>query len=207
MKKKPLEKKNAPFTAKSDNHPTISVCIIAKNEEKHLDRCLRSVKPVAHEIIIVDTGSTDKTLKIARKYTDKVWIHPWNDSFSEARNHALGYATGDWIFTIDADEELVKEDIPILHQAVRDNNIDAVLIQLITTSDRASGKGVFNQERLLRNNGVIRYQGRVHNRIIGITSSKVYPIRLLHYGYHPGQSDMAKKFDRTVPLLLKDLAD
>ena len=91
-----------------------------ERREKFLGKCLESIKAVADEIIIVDTGSNDGTVDIARKYTDKVFFHPWEDNFSKARNQALAYATGDWILIIDADEELVQEDIPNLMNALED---------------------------------------------------------------------------------------
>jgi len=207
MKIKSLNKPPVDILPLPSKKPSISVCLIAKNEEKFLDRCLQSVKPIADEIIFVDTGSTDRTLEIARKYTEKIWIHPWNDNFSEARNHYLKYATGDWIFQIDADEELVREDIPNVFKAIQDERIDAILIQIVNTSRKESSKGVFNVERIFRNNRIIHYEGRVHNRVVGITSAKVYPIRFIHYGYDPGEGDTDKKFTRTVSLLQKDLDD
>jgi glycosyltransferase involved in cell wall biosynthesis/Flp pilus assembly protein TadD len=207
MKNKSLQKKTVSNTGLPAKKPLISVCLIAKNEEKYLDQCLRSVKPIADEIIFVDTGSTDRTMEIARKYTDKIWTHPWNDSFSEARNHYLQYATGDWIFQIDADEELVQEDLPNVLKAVQNKDIDAIMIQIVNTSRKESSKGIFNVERVFRNNGIIHYEGRVHNRVIGIASAKVYPIRFIHYGYDPGEGDTEKKFARTISLLQKDLAD
>lgn len=187
--------------------PLISVCLIAKNEEKYLDQCLKSVVAVADEIIFVDTGSTDRTLEIARKYTDKIWIHPWQDSFSEARNHYLNYATGEWIFQIDADEELVQEDIPNLLEAVRDREVDGIMVQIVSKFSGGKSEAVHSVERLFRNNGVIHYKGRVHNRVVGMTNARVYPIRMLHYGYDINQVQTEKKFARTVSLLKMDLED
>ncbi len=187
--------------------PKISVCLIAKNEEKYLDQCLKSVVAVADEIIFVDTGSTDRTLEIARKYTDKIWIHPWQDSFSEARNHYLNYATGEWIFQIDADEELVQEDIPNLLEAVRDREVDGIMVQIVSKFSGGKSEAVHSVERLFRNNGVIHYEGRVHNRVVGMTNARVYPIRMLHYGYDINQVQTEKKFARTVSLLKMDLED
>lgn len=206
MKKKNTNKPKFSAASQSEN-PLISVCMIAKNEEKYIDQCLSSVKPIADEIIFVDTGSTDKTVEIARKYTDKIYLHPWNDSFSEARNHYLKYAKGEWIFQIDADEELFKEDIPKVRKAVMDECIDAVVIPIVSTARKGRSKAVHNVERIFRNNGIIHYEGRVHNRIVGTTSAKFAPIRLLHYGYDIMESDTGKKFERTVNLLKKDLED
>lgn len=89
---------------------TISVCMIVKNEEKNLAGCLDCLKAIADEIIIVDTGSTDKTKEIAKRYTDKVFDFEWVDDFSAARNFAFSKATMDYIYSADADERLDKEN-------------------------------------------------------------------------------------------------
>ncbi len=89
---------------------TISVCMIVKNEEKNLAGCLDCLKMVADEIIVVDTGSTDKTKEIAKQYTDKIYDFVWIDDFSAARNFAFSKATMDYIYSADADERLDKEN-------------------------------------------------------------------------------------------------
>ena len=89
----------------------ISVCMIVKNEEGCLDRCLKSLVPIADEIIVVDTGSTDRTKEIAGKYTDRIYDFKWNSNFSDARNYSFSLATGDYIYCADADEELDDENI------------------------------------------------------------------------------------------------
>lgn len=95
---------------------TISLCMIVKNEEKVLSKCLESVQGIVDEIIIVDTGSTDKTLDVAKKYTDKIYYFDWISDFSAARNESLKYANSDYILILDADEYLeegvnLQEDI------------------------------------------------------------------------------------------------
>ena len=82
MKKK--LKKNDLRSKHNQDELLVSVCLIARNEEKYIEQCLRSVKRVADEIILVDTGSTDRTVELARKFTDRIYFHPWQDSFSEA---------------------------------------------------------------------------------------------------------------------------
>ena len=89
---------------------TVSLCMIVKNEEQVLARCLDSIKDLMDEIIIVDTGSTDKTKEIAGKYTDKVYDFEWIDDFSAARNESFKYATMDYIYVADADEVLDEEN-------------------------------------------------------------------------------------------------
>lgn len=89
---------------------SVSLALIVKNEESCLEKCLSSFKPVVDEIIVVDTGSTDRTKEIARKFTDKVYDFPWIDDFSAARNFSFDKCTGDFIFWVDADDQLYPED-------------------------------------------------------------------------------------------------
>lgn len=96
--------------------PKLSLCMIVKNEEACLADCLASVQGLIDEIIIVDTGSTDKTKEIAQKFTDKIFDFQWQDDFSAARNFSLKKATGDWVLVLDADEVLAEED----HQKIRE---------------------------------------------------------------------------------------
>jgi glycosyltransferase involved in cell wall biosynthesis len=88
----------------------ISVCVICRNEEKNIERCLSSIKNIADEIIIVDTGSKDSTINIAKKFTDKIFNFKWGDDFSEARNFAIKNAEKEWILFIDADESISQKD-------------------------------------------------------------------------------------------------
>ncbi|MDB9822551.1 glycosyltransferase [Deltaproteobacteria bacterium] len=200
--------KKTTFSKKSMEHlktGSISLCMIVKDEERFLDNCLQSVKDIADEIIIVDTGSKDRTVNIAKKYTDRIFLHPWNDSFSEARNHYLKYAVGDWIFQIDADEELVKEDIPVLLEAVKNSDVDAIMVQIVSNINKGQSEARHNVERLFRNNGKIHYEGRVHNRLVGFKRPGLYPIRLIHYGYDLDKDSTEKKFQRRIDLLRMDL--
>jgi glycosyltransferase involved in cell wall biosynthesis/thioredoxin-like negative regulator of GroEL len=207
-KKKASNKKhNEQLVNKKVKRPKISLCMIVKNEERYLDNCLKSVKDVVDEIVIVDTGSEDRTVEIAKNYTDKVYFHPWKNSFSEARNHYLKYAAGDWIFQIDADEELVREDVSALLDAVKNEELDAIMVQIISQFKKGRSEAIHSVERIFRNNGVIHYEGRVHNRVVGITNAKVYPIRLIHYGYDLNQKESKKKCERTISLLKMDLKD
>lgn len=89
---------------------TISVCMIVKDEESVLARCLDSLKEIADEIIIVDTGSTDKTKKIATGYTDKIYDYKWENDFAAARNFSFSKATGQYIYQADADEVIDEEN-------------------------------------------------------------------------------------------------
>lgn len=90
---------------------TVSLCMIVKNEEKILDRCLSPLARIMDEIIIVDTGSTDKTKEVAAKYTDKIYDYNWTGNFSDARNFSFSKATMDYIYCADADEVLDEENV------------------------------------------------------------------------------------------------
>src|SRR6202042_930105 len=97
--------------AKPASGLTLSLCMIVRDEEQMLPRCLAAVASAVDEIVIVDTGSTDATVEIARSFGAKVIEFPWTGSFSEARNVSFEAATGDWVMYLDADEVLVTEDI------------------------------------------------------------------------------------------------
>ena len=198
---------NTPAEDKAQE-PTISCCMIVKNEEAFLKQCLDSVKAYVDEIIIVDTGSTDKSVEIARQYTDKVYFHAWEDSFSKARNQALSYATGDWILQIDGDEELVAGSGPKLRQAVREAGpADAFHVNIISTFSNGMKEARHNFERLFRNNGMIHYAGIVHNRVEGAAMVKASRIEMMHYGYDVDEKKASEKFLRTKALLIRQIAE
>src|SRR3989338_64847 len=108
---------------------TISVCMIVKNEQQYLQQCLESVKNVADEIIIVDTGSTDNTKQIARQFTDNIYDFAWIDDFSAARNFSLSKAAKEWIFVIDADEFVMFNPKDVLFQF--ENNKELLAISFL----------------------------------------------------------------------------
>ena len=115
---------------KGENNMKLSICMMIKNEEKNLVRCLDKLKPLVDEglaeLIIVDTGSEDNSVNIAKQYTDRVYFHKWNKNFSEMRNKSISYAEGEWLLLIDADERLddVDELIELLHSNELDNYVE-----------------------------------------------------------------------------------
>ncbi|MBI2656555.1 glycosyltransferase [Candidatus Woesearchaeota archaeon] len=111
--------------------PTISLCMITKNEEVFLEQCLNSVKDIVDEIIIVDTGSEDKTLEIAKKFSAKMFHFKWIDDFSAARNESIKHATKDWILVLDADEVIEKNDLRKIKNEIEnaDNGIVGFTIE------------------------------------------------------------------------------
>ena len=183
--------------------PKISACMIVKNEEEFLPNCLNSIKGVVDEIIIVDTGSTDDTMTIAKNFGAKVYHHPWNDSFSEARNHCLNHASGDWILQIDADEELEQADIPKLRLAISDHRYNGIIIAI--QSIIKDGLHTFYHPRIFRRgNGF--YKDIIHEQTIIEGERLPTEIRLYHHGYNLDEKKMRIKWQRTTHLLKKQIA-
>ena len=183
----------------------ISLCMIVKDEESSLGRCLESIKDEVDEIIIVDTGSRDRTVEIARQYTDKIYFHPWENSFSKARNYSLKYATSDWIFILDADEELEGGSIGLIRKSIKDEYADAFNVGTKSFVNKGKGLTFHKTPRLFRNNGIIHYEGIVHNQVVGYKSLKNSDIIVLHHGYNVDHGTRTKKFNRTKALLYEQI--
>lgn len=189
----------------------LSICMMVKNESKNLERCLNSISPlmnsVKSELIIIDTGSTDDTIDIAKKYTDKIYEHPWNDNFSQMRNKSISYAVGDWIFILDADEELKEPEgiVKFLNSNVP-KNIGAASIQLVNIVKQDGKLGATVSTLRLFRNGNIKYVGEVHNLPTYEGSAQKVEGLVYHYGYIADDQDlMDEKFKRTSKLLIKAL--
>jgi glycosyltransferase involved in cell wall biosynthesis len=189
----------------------ISACMMVKNEEHTLERCLKSLKGFVDEIIVVDTGSTDRTVEIAEKYNARIYHHPWQNDFSLHRNQSLSYAKGRWVFIIDADEELCLANGNSLQDA-KDvlTKIDGKFpSSAILLKDVQKGMEVmqFNSARLFRN-GKVHYEGIVHNQpqVDGQSVFNPY-IFLKHYGYDLSPEQKELKFERSKVLLLKQVED
>ncbi|WP_257141400.1 glycosyltransferase family 2 protein [Bacillus toyonensis] len=127
---------------------TISLCIIVKNEEKTLERCLSSLKGIPDQIVIVDTGSTDRTVEIAKKWTPHVHHFTWAEDFSAARNESFRYATMDYILWLDADDIVKPEGAKALLslKSFLDPKIDAVSMKYYINFD-ANGNVIRSTHR------------------------------------------------------------
>jgi glycosyltransferase involved in cell wall biosynthesis len=210
-KKKSKKRKNIKVkqTAVPDKSPTISACMMVKDEEELLPRCLESVKDVVDEIGIVDTGSNDRTVEIAESYGVKVYHHLWENDFSKHRNQSISYATSDWILIIDADEELSPESRVQLRRTISDVPPEVSYLYFRVEDRNASGRvmSVMNSPRLFRNHMGFKYKNFIHNELElkgrGDTSNLV----LFHYGYHLSPERMKAKFERTTQLLKKRMEE
>lgn len=148
--------------------PDFSLCMIVKNEEKVLKRCLNSVKDVFDEIIICDTGSTDQTKEIAKAFTDKIYDFKWCDDFSAARNFAFSKSTSAYNMWLDADDILTEDNrkklVAFKHTLPMDT--DMVMMPYYTAYDENGNPSFsFYRERIVKNNGEFIFNGRVHEAI------------------------------------------
>ena len=187
----------------------LSLCMIVRDEEAVLGRCLAAAAPAVDEIIIVDTGSTDRTVEIASEYGARVIEHAWTGSFAEARNVSFEAATGDWILYLDADEELVADDVAPLRALTGQTWREAFyLVETSYTGELGDGQAmVHNALRLFRNRPQYRFTGRLHEQI-----SQTLPtynpdrveqsaVRLTHYGYLGSVRAAKEKSARNIELL------
>ena len=187
------------------NNPTLSLCMIVKDEEKSLPTCLESVKDYVDEIIVVDTGSTDRTVEIAKKYNAKVYHHAWENSFSKARNYSLRYATCDWILIMDADEEIEKKDAYKLRDTIREDDVNLIYMPAFSKQKGGTNSSVYLIERVFKNYLDFHYEGIVHNALKFSGPCKNENIVFYHYGYHLDDEHMERKFTRTSTLLKEQI--
>ncbi len=162
---------------------SISVCLIVKDEEKTLENCLKSVKAFADEVIVVDTGSTDKTKQIAKTYTDKVYDFEWIDDFSAARNYSFSKATCDYIMWLDADDVIFTEDIMKLwdFKLSKPSKVDVYMLKYVTkfTND-LKPEFSFYRERIVRRSANFTWQDPVHEVIVPRGNIAYLDINIYH---------------------------
>lgn len=191
----------------------ISLCMIAKNEEKFIGQAIRSVASIISETILVDTGSTDRTIPIAKELGAKVFEQPWLDDFSTPRNFGISKASGDWILVLDADEVIAKEDLAKVVSYLSLKNTAIEITQRHYTNDHRlsdftickgenpeleqGNKGYFesNCVRLFPNHKDIRYEGRIHE-LVEHSLNRLKNYKIISSGiriHHYGHTDEVKK--------------
>lgn len=195
------------------SEPKISLCMIAKNEAPVLRRCLDAAREAVDEIILVDTGSTDETAAIAASCGAKVFHHPWNDDFSQARNRSLDHATGDWILWLDADEVLQPGGGKAIRKAVCDREKAVYLLSFTNILDE--GKQThYLMPRLFLRRPEIRFVNVIHEQILGPAESYakknglqcgVCEARVLHFGYSESEMQRKGKVEKYQKLFEKQL--
>lgn len=189
--------------------PFLSICMIVKNEENVLRRCLDSIKGIADEIIIADTGSVDQTKDIALEYTDMVFDYTWEDDFSKARNFAASKASGEWIFVIDADEFVDRDSFIKFKEDLKNNPPDYnILAVQIVNFVGINGKdtSLNYHERLYKNDGLISYYRSIHELLKHKESKErrgFSDFQIYHSGYMKNIVNEKEKSNRNLTLLKK----
>jgi glycosyltransferase involved in cell wall biosynthesis len=182
--------------------------MIARDEERHLPDCLKSLEGIVDEVVIVDTGSVDGTVEIARAYGARIFHHEWDNSFANARNAGLDQARSRWILYIDADERLR----PISRSSVEELLENAQEVGFQVYLHQLPGYTPTLDYRLWRNDPRVRFWGDMHEKIIyGLVrvgeadgrSIDICDLILDHVGY---QGDQRRKYERNLPLLEAQVA-
>lgn len=192
----------------------ITLCMIVRNEENNLPRSLQSVKGLADELIVVDTGSVDNTVQVAEQFGAKVIFHPWKSDFSQARNTALTKATGDWILCLDADEALTEKTAEMLRALLDAPDVEGYFFDIVnfTGKNADSSRLVHQSCRLFRNRKTYQFSGRIHEQIVqSILRSRPGAqllktnLQIYHYGYLEGNEERRAKVERNIRLLQLEL--
>jgi tetratricopeptide (TPR) repeat protein len=193
------------FSSIPDSDNEISLCMIVKDEEDFLPRCLKSAEILVDEMVIVDTGSTDRTLEIASQFGARIYHHPWEDDYSKHRNQSLSYATKGWILVLDADEVIAQRDVQNIKSLIRTIQADGFFLTLrnyertlnlanITANCNDYEEGMdypgfipVDLIRLFKKDQDIFFSGKVHETVIqSFETSKKYAYRsnipIHHYG-------------------------
>lgn len=192
---------------------SISLCLIAKNEEHSIGRCLKSAKPFVEQIVVVDTGSTDFTVEIAEEMGAEVYHHLWQDDFALARNISLAKATGDWILFLDCDEELDAKTAPLLREVVKSDNYDGYWVDMVNMFDNKPNTR-FQGFRLFRNSPLHRFECPIHEQVLPSVIRNSSPekigksnITIYHYGYENDETTHRNKIERNLRILQKAMKD
>lgn len=212
-------------------YPSISLCMIVKDEQKWLEQCIKSVQPIVSEMIVVDTGSSDDTVKIAKRLGAQVFNIPWQDDFAAARNFSLQHAKSDWILVLDADEAVSQKQLNILRKLTLDPSKAYLLTQRHYSNDHRLSDfkpvrgeypewefdygGYFESSlvRLFPNHAGIQYRGKVHELVehsikeLGKLQIVMSGVTLHHYGHTPKARNLREKGTLYTPLGEAKLGD
>ena len=198
--------------------PLLSLCMIVRDEEDQIGRCLQAIRPAVDEIIVVDTGSTDRTIEIARSMGASVYHFSWTGSFAEARNYGIKHATGEWVLWLDADEEADALTVSALHSLsdCRGANLATVHMIHFMGSPDSSAEAAYRMThcRLFRNHMGFRFKGDIHEQIDHperllaeeLSSCYALPVTVFHYGYLDDVGQRKDKSGRNMEMIQRSLA-
>ena len=193
----------------ASSNPRISLALIARNEEKYLADCLRSVADAVDEIVVVDTGSTDRTAEIAAEHGALVAGFEWIDDFAAARNFAIERTTGDVVLVLDADERLAAGSARAIRRAARQRTRDAWRLTLTNLGPEGPAGDAVETLRLFRKTSNFHYLGRIHEQPIIERPERTgrCAARIEHLGYNPqvfAEKDKATRNRRLIELALAE---
>jgi len=182
----------------------LSACMIVKNEEKMLEKTLPSLSRHA-EIILVDTGSSDNTIEVAKKHGAKVYYFPWINDFSAARNESLKHASGDWIIWIDADEFMKEEDLKGLKDILANSKENAHSLNLYESEiGECEKKSGYRRIKVFRNGQGAHFVRPINEQLADkdgkVLSSTEIPVCIYHWGTNLDEQKMREKRERYVKL-------
>ena len=194
----------------------ISQCMIVKNEERNIIRALEWAKPFVYEQIVVDTGSTDRTVELAEQIGATVYPFEWINDFSAARNFSMDQGTGDWLLVLDADEYMTPEDASIMVDylnRLQSNpeqlaGCSVVNCKLINVDDNNKATSVYDAMRLVKSDSAVRYTGSIHERL-DVEPGKVIwtdEFKIIHTGYSESAIIESNKIERNIEMLRKAIA-
>lgn len=194
----------------------ISQCMIVKNEEKNIRQALSWGKDMMWEQIVVDTGSTDRTVEIAKEMGARVFFFQWIDDFAAAKNYAIDQAKGDWIAFLDADEYMVPDGIEkmqIAFEQIAGKNFDGIFTGWQQLDDSGNIYSSGSQVRFFRNDPDIRYFRRIHEQLNSLSGRRlrygdvVQDVSIFHTGYQTAAMKGKGKNDRNKKLILQELEE
>lgn len=193
---------------------SLSLCMIVKNESRVLADCLRSAKPFFSQIIVVDTGSSDDTIQIAKEFGAEVVEFPWPDSFALARNESLRHAKGDWVCWLDADDTLPFSSGEQIIDAVLSvpPQIGGLVVPIRFVNDDPEFGTQVDHVKVFRNKQGFFFEGRIHEQVLPSIREKGFDVtrigaEVLHTGYDVSEEGQARKRERDSKLLKLDLED
>ncbi|MDR2888322.1 MAG: glycosyltransferase [Lachnospiraceae bacterium] len=188
----------------------ISVCIIAKNEEENIEKCLQKLKPYNFEIIVVDTGSTDRTKEIADSYATKLVDFTWINDFSAARNFAAAQATNNWILTLDCDEFITEINLPGILSLIRQYPRYVGLLEIENAMLGDDRRTYTTKLVRLYSRKHYQYTGTIHEQVSPLKSQELVsfdiPLKVYHTGYVGTPEKIAQKNKRNIDLLMTALS-
>lgn len=188
----------------------LSICIITKNEQQNIASCLEALVPTGYEIVVVDTGSSDSTREIARRYTEQVYDFLWCDDFAAAKNYAISKAANSYVMVIDSDEFLESIDTKAVEQLIQSHPDQVGRIRRKNIYTRNGDKRetdewinrIFSKQQF-------HYEGRIHEQVTALDGHdyEMYlcPVVIRHTGYDLTEEEKAAKTQRNIVLLDREL--